>query len=419
MAESSPAMIASLDGEAGRGPGVVVGLPHTYPFEASGFLNGVFAHSLEFDDTNIAAALHPGAPVIAAALAAAQAQSASGPAFLAALAAGYEVSCRLGVALGTGTFSRGFHPTGVEGVFGAVAAVASLCGFEAAEMTSAFGIAGSMVAGSTQYLHCGSWNKRLHAGLAARNGIFATRLQSAGIIGASRAFEGEHGVVHAYTDTPRPDALAQDLGTAWVLKSTGIKPYPSCRLAHGAIDAALELRRGLGGADPAPDASISIRLNSTDSTIIGGTERIKFEPATTVDGQFSIYFQVAASLLYGLPDWSVYDHLADPRVLALARRITAVPDDDVAHAGAVVTLHSADRPDAVVSIETPSGERGIDLPWDVIERKFRSLATTTFEKSKLSTIVDAVRGLPNGGAVAALVAELQAGAPAHVLKGVH
>ena len=62
-------------------------------------LNGAFAHSLDFDDTHAAATLHPGAPVIPAAIAAAEMTGACGADVLAAIVAGYEVTNRLSLAL--------------------------------------------------------------------------------------------------------------------------------------------------------------------------------------------------------------------------------------------------------------------------------------------------------------------------------
>lgn len=58
--------------------------------------NGTFAHALELDDDHRIAVLHPGAVVVPAALAAAEASGATGIQFLRALLVGYEVACRLG-----------------------------------------------------------------------------------------------------------------------------------------------------------------------------------------------------------------------------------------------------------------------------------------------------------------------------------
>ncbi len=54
------------------------------------FLSAAYGHSLDFDDTHAAASLHPSAPVVAAAFAAADLNDASGADVVAAIIAGYE-----------------------------------------------------------------------------------------------------------------------------------------------------------------------------------------------------------------------------------------------------------------------------------------------------------------------------------------
>ena len=58
-------------GLAGEGPCTVLGLPRRYGGAAAALLNGDFGHSLDFDDTHADSSLHPSAPVVPAALAAA------------------------------------------------------------------------------------------------------------------------------------------------------------------------------------------------------------------------------------------------------------------------------------------------------------------------------------------------------------
>jgi 2-methylcitrate dehydratase PrpD len=45
--------------QAGQGPGTVAGQAQHYPLSDSAFLNGAFAHSLEFGDAYIEGGLHP------------------------------------------------------------------------------------------------------------------------------------------------------------------------------------------------------------------------------------------------------------------------------------------------------------------------------------------------------------------------
>src|SRR5947209_13475166 len=94
--------------------------------------------------------------------------------FFTAVVAGYEMAARVGMAVQPKEqYQLGFHPTATCGVFGAAVTAAKLLRLTESQMLSAAGIAGSMAGGLLEFLADGSWTKRLHAGLAAKNGIEA------------------------------------------------------------------------------------------------------------------------------------------------------------------------------------------------------------------------------------------------------
>ena len=92
---------------------------------AAALINGSAAHTVEVDDIFRDGIYHPGAPTIPAALALAQARRASGEAFLRAVIVGYEISTRIGAAMGRAHYKY-WHNTGTIGCFGAAAAAAEL-----------------------------------------------------------------------------------------------------------------------------------------------------------------------------------------------------------------------------------------------------------------------------------------------------
>ena len=134
------------------------GVPHVLP-QYAGFLNAALSHSLDFDDTYIEGTLHSGCTAIPAALTQAELLGcqASIDDFLLAVSVGYEVTCRVGRELGFEAYHRGFHNTSTAGIFGAIAAIASLKKLSAGIVVMAFGLAGSKAGGSMQYLDNGSW----------------------------------------------------------------------------------------------------------------------------------------------------------------------------------------------------------------------------------------------------------------------
>ncbi|MBS0559081.1 MAG: MmgE/PrpD family protein, partial [Proteobacteria bacterium] len=243
-AESTPAFLATVRavGMAAGNSGVF-GDSARYTPAGAAFLNGALAHSLDFDDTHAAASLHPGAPVIPATLAAGEMAGASGATVLAAIIAGYEITCRIALALPAGEhYDRGFHPTATCGAFGAACAAARVFGLDAGQVAGALGTVLSQAAGSLQFLANGAWTKRFQVGWAASNGLVAATLVREGFRGASEALEGRHGFMRAYAPNPTPERAVRDLGTTFELMHTAVKPYPSCRYGHAGIDAALALR---------------------------------------------------------------------------------------------------------------------------------------------------------------------------------
>ena len=65
------------------------------------------------------------------------------------------------------------------------------------------------------------------------------------------ALEGAHGFLRAYGDGSQPEQAAEGLWKRWETLRTGVKPYPSCRYGHAAIDAALVLQSFVLGAETA------------------------------------------------------------------------------------------------------------------------------------------------------------------------
>ena len=96
----APPLLATVEALGmGGGPARVFGDVRGYTPAGAAWLNGALGHALDFDDTHAAGTLHPGAPVIPAAIAAAEIMGASGADTLAGIVAGYETCCRIAVAL--------------------------------------------------------------------------------------------------------------------------------------------------------------------------------------------------------------------------------------------------------------------------------------------------------------------------------
>lgn len=155
-APSSQVMLAAVARFAPTPSATVAGMGRYTDASHAALLNGAFAHALELDDDHRVAVLHPGAVIVPAALAACELSQSSGRVFLAAVLAGYEMTCRLGLAYRGSHFEHGFHPTAIFGVFGAALAAAVGMRLGPVATTHALGIAGTQASGLTEWRSDGS-----------------------------------------------------------------------------------------------------------------------------------------------------------------------------------------------------------------------------------------------------------------------
>jgi 2-methylcitrate dehydratase PrpD len=207
------------------------------------FLGGTAAHGIELDDGYRQGSVHPGCTVVPAVLAIGYDIGASGKAVVEAIVAGYETAIAVARACHPELRQRGFHPTGVCGVFGAAAAAAKLRGLAAPQIANAFGIAASSAAGLFAFVNGGADIKRLHAGHAAREGVQAALLAEQGVEGPPHVIESRDGFLQAFAfgriDKARPIALPPTV--PFGITDCYIKPYPCCRHLQPAVEALMRL----------------------------------------------------------------------------------------------------------------------------------------------------------------------------------
>ena len=396
-AESTPSLLGMLKalGLDHNGDATVVGDNKTWTPAVAALLNGALGHSLDFDDTHADSSLHPSAPVVPAAFAAGEMVNASGRDVLTAIVAGYEVCCRLGNALDpTSHYARGFHPTATAGTYGAAAAAAKLFGLTKEQIVSAFGVSGSQAAGSLQFLVNGSWNKRYQVGAAAMNGVIAATLARDGFLGSSESVEGKHGLLVGYTDDAHPDKAVAGLGKVYETMKIGVKPYPSCRYTHAAIDALLAMRRA-HNLTPDQIKRVEIGLHRNGITLTGDAPT-KRHPTSIVGGQFSMFFTGALALDQGRFGWDDYTRLGDKAINALADKIDVVQDDRLevgrTHPfGARVTVTTDDGVHEELYPD-PSGEPASFPDSAAMRQKFLTLARPVLD-GQAEKFADAILSL--------------------------
>lgn len=408
---SSPAIVAAITSlnPPGSGTCTVATKGSNYPAHIASLLNATFGHSLDFDDTHASSTLHPGVTAVWAAIAQAEVSDVDVDRFLLAMSVGYELTCRLGTELGYAAYSRGFHNTSTAGVFGAVATIAVLKSLPAKTVEMAFGLAGSRAAGSMQYLDNGSHNKRLHPGFACHDAFVCVALAEQGVVGATHIFEGKMGFLNAYSPNDQKDLgrLVKGLGQDWVFVETSLKPYPACRMTHGGIEMAdilAEKRRSKGAATSADLVEevkgIDVRLRTANMSLVGDRTQNKVHPVAEVDAQFSAYYQVAHSYLYGSQQGvKAYDRLADPDIHALSDKITCTVDDadkGLLGMGSRIVIEYLDGSKEDMTTSFPLGEPEHPFKREAVEKKFMGCVEPVYGSKKAEQIIQVVNDLSNG-----------------------
>ncbi|MGD9952701.1 MAG: MmgE/PrpD family protein [Burkholderiales bacterium] len=288
---------------------------------AAGLINGAAAHTMEVDDIFRDGIYHPGAPTIPAALALAQSLGASGAAFLRAVVVGYEISTRIGAAMGRAHY-RYWHNTGTIGCFGACAAAAELLGLDAKRFAHALATVTTFSAGLQQSFRQDSMSKPLHAGRAAEAGLTAALAAREGVIGTLDVIDGEAGYGRAMSDGPDWEKALATLGRDFHVTRMTFKNHTCCGHTFAAIDGAqaLQARMGLAAKDIA-----RVRVGTYKAALeVAGYE----EPRTAAEGRFSLKYVVATALTHGSVRFAAFEpaRLADPATRELMRRIEVAVD---------------------------------------------------------------------------------------------
>jgi 2-methylcitrate dehydratase PrpD len=357
--------------------------------------NGTAAHALDYDDMCFVSLAHPSAPLVAAALAAAEGAGATGRALLDAYVVGFELEGRLGRAMNPRHYQRGWHCTSTLGTIGAAAAASRLLGLEACATGHALAIAASAASGLKE--NFGSMVKPLHAGLAARNGVVAALLAQAGMTASAAAIDGPQGFLAAM-DSERPslEPFAADLGVRWEIVDTGItvKLYPSCAGTHPALDALLDLqRREAFGADEVE--AIEVGVDPIVPTIL-----LYDRPANGLEGKFSMPFCAAAALVNGRVGIETFaaDTLRDPAILAMQARVTMHIDPTLDAAApsltqAKVTVRLRDGRTWTTSANGARGYPEHPASDEELATKFTSCATQTLSAEQAADALTQLRAI--------------------------
>jgi 2-methylcitrate dehydratase PrpD len=392
------------------GPSSIIGSAlRASPADAA-LANGAAAHALDFDDMCFVSLAHPSAPLVAAAVAAAEMAGASGRALLDAYVVGFELEARLGRAMNPRHYQRGWHCTSTLGTIGAAAAASRLLGLDPIQTGHALSIAASEASGLKE--NFGTMVKPLHAGLAARNGVLAALLAHAGLTGSADAIHGAQGFLVAMDSEQDRGAfgdLVADLGTRWEIVESGItvKLYPSCAATHPMLDVMLDLKRRERFTDSDIEA-IAIGVDPITPTVL-----IHDRPATGLEAKFSMPFCAAAAVVHGRVGIDTFEErqLTDPAIVRVRDRVSMLVDPTLDSSAAPLTqarvrLTLRDGRELTASANGARGYPERPASDEELGTKFLSCAARAMPPVQAERALAALRAIETAGDVRVVTAAL-------------
>ena len=330
------------------------------PAHAAAQFNGTMCRALDYCDA-MAPGPHIGSALFPAALAAAElAGGCTGAEFMAALAAGAELSSRLNLSEAQ---YDGFDPTGIAVPFSAAAAASRILKLTPEQALHALALVFNRCGGSFQSHVDGSLGVRFVQGWVAEAGVQCARMAQRGVTGPVNFLTGHYGYRHLYgRDTLDTQAIAADLGQEWLLHRMVFKKYPSCGVTQGLTELALALvTDGLQADDV---RSVEVRLPPYAFKLVGKA----FDPGTNprVDAQFSAAYCAANALVRRT---SKLQHFApaqvfDPSVCKMIERVKVVADPAMnarGHAAVDLEITTHDGLTLKRGLDIPPGFPGADL----------------------------------------------------------
>jgi 2-methylcitrate dehydratase PrpD len=311
----------------------VLGTGLRAPAAKAALANGVAAHAMDYDDTQLSTSkeavygllTHPTTPVLAAALAVAETEKISGEELLLVYVLGVEVECRIADAINPRHYQSGFHSTATMGGLGAAMAVGKILSLKEEALARALGIAASMASGLRE--NFGTMTKPLHAGRAAENGVTAALLAQAGFTAATNILEARRGFYNAMAGGYDESKIAGRLGRPYFMQTPGIsiKPYPSGSLSHPAQDLILDLVK-----------QHDLRAENIEAIDVGTNSNVPNAliypmPKTALEGKFSIPFCMAIAVLERKAGIAQFTDkkVRDRKVIDLMKRVTLNVDDEL------------------------------------------------------------------------------------------
>ncbi|MEM0240305.1 MAG: MmgE/PrpD family protein [Candidatus Nezhaarchaeales archaeon] len=372
------------------------------PAQDAAYVNGTISHMIELDDVHREAIIHPGAPVVPAALALSEKLSTPGSTLIEAVIVGYEVEIAVGKAVNPSHY-RYWHTTGTCGTFGAAAASSKVLNLTLDKTINCLGIAGTHAAGLIEVF--GTSSKPLNPGRAARDGVMAALLARIGFTGPKTILEGEKGFFKATSTETSYEKGFSMLGITYEITRNSFKRHASCGHTHAAIDAVLDLKSQFN-FKPKDVVEVVVGTYKDALEIVGKN----YEPKTPAEAKFSLPYCIAIAIIDGVVGLRqfTYENLNRSDIRDLMKRVKVYLDNEMnmtypqkLGAKVRVALRNGEVYEKVV--ESAKGSPENPLSKDELINKFMDLASLKVSLEKSKELVNVIMKLEKLNSVNELI----------------
>ncbi|MEX2641842.1 MAG: MmgE/PrpD family protein [Acetobacterales bacterium] len=382
-------------GEAGEAS--LPGTAMTAPGGIAAFVNGMTARADESDDVHARSRAHPGASVVPAALAMAEREGVSGETLIRAVAAGYDIGCRVVPALGLAQIEdRGFGPQAIGQVWGASVAAAVCAGVDAREARYLLSYAAQQSGGlqswysDEEHVECSFFM----GGMGARDGYWAADMVATGFTANPDVLSGAWTFQRAFGgDGSDLSELTAGLGERFEVMETSLKAWTIGYPIHASLNALLALR-GEHGLTPDNVKAVRTIVPARDGVIVDGRN----SPNINLHHVLSLALIDGTVTLASSHDAARMKH---PAVLDVRGRISLVLDDEMQklmpRRTATVEVDTTDGRTLSHRVEAVKGTPDLPMTQREVEDVAAGLIAPVLGDRRTATLVEAVRDL---GAVA-------------------
>jgi 2-methylcitrate dehydratase PrpD len=389
-----PGMMATsyVRGLGGQEQASVIGSSFRTTMVNAALANAMCAHADETDDFEPVTKAHPGCTVVPAALAIAEKEGRSGEEFVRAVALGYDLTCRLLMALGP-DLVRGSHRSaeGTSSTFGALGAASSLARLDEKGMRFAISYAAQQVSGLWSWVRDEDHIEKAFdfAGMGARNGVTAVSMVQAGLTGVADVLDGTHNLFIALSTDPKPEAMLEGLGSRFYVTETAIKTFSVGYPIQSPLDALLRLRKQYD-LTAANVRSILVKLPTDAMGIVG-------ESAMP---DVNCQHLVALALVKGAVSFVDSHDVAlmhAPQIVEQRAKITLAPDqalmDPAAPRGAIVEITLTDGRKVEHFTKFAPGTKENPLGTEAVSAKALDLMAPVLGTERAEKLIDQINML--------------------------